>query len=149
MQGHFEKAEEYLLKAHQADKRDFWGIFDLLYMWLRNASSNRAKFDKMFDDYVNSPWHSNNNGLMASLHLVKGIQLCVLNDYDGAAEYFLGAFRNDASRTLQDLKVILTCAVLLDLNPFCSEGLLSGSIYLYWFLLRICRCEPKFTGWTS
>ena len=72
MQGDFEKAEEYLLKAHQAEKRDFWATLDLFYLWLRNPSTNRAKFDKMFDDYVNSPWLAVNKGLMARLKLVKG-----------------------------------------------------------------------------
>ena len=43
MQGDFEKAEEYLLKAHQAEKRDHWATFDLLYLWLRNVTNNRVQ----------------------------------------------------------------------------------------------------------
>ena len=105
MQGDFEKAEEYLLKAHRAEKRDHWATFDLLYLWLRNATNNRVKFDQMLNDYVDSPRYANNKGLMARLKLVKGIQLCLLNSHDEAAQFFLGAFSNDDTQTLKELKV--------------------------------------------
>ena len=104
-QENYKKAEEYLLKTHQVEKRYFMGTLDLLYLWLRNDSNNRAKFDKMFDDYMNSPWLGNNNGLMARLKMVKGIQLCLFKNYDGAAKFFLGAFVHDATQTLKELKV--------------------------------------------
>ena len=58
MHGDFEKAAEYLVKAYEAEKWNVCGILNVLHLWLRNASSDRAKFDKMFDDYANSPRHA-------------------------------------------------------------------------------------------
>ena len=110
-----------MLKAHQAEKRDSWATLDLFYLWLRNASTNRAKFDKIFNDYVNSPWLANNKGLMARLKLVKGIQLCVLKNCDVflRAKFFLAAFSNDATQTLKDLKVTMHF-VFQRLTKFCA-----------------------------
>ena len=83
------------------------GTLDLLYLWLRNSSESRAKFDNTFEDHVNSPWLANNNGLMARLKFVRGIQLCLFKNNHGAAKFFLGAFGNDAAQTLKDWKVAI------------------------------------------
>ena len=104
-QGEPEKALKYLLKAYEADKRNFFALLDVLNILLGDVEANDKKIMDLFDSALDLEYFKRSKKNYASILLLKGLHEYLVSRKEASLEYFLRAYLEHEERSQEFLFV--------------------------------------------